>query len=178
MLSMQVGPALVRDLEPWHADELAGFFQRSGGDLYEWLPWEHFESAERTTKFLTSLAEGRAADKGRIYGLWLGGVLVGGTMFPNISADAGIAELGVFLAKEARGQGIVTLTVEAMIDWAFVERGFRRLEWRCTPTNEPSRAIPRRLGFTLEGIQRQAFKVREDYHDLEMWSLLRDEWRA
>jgi ribosomal-protein-serine acetyltransferase len=178
MLSLQVGPAVVRDLEPWHAEELATFFQRSGGDLYEWLPWEHFESPERTTKFLTSLAEGRAADKGRIYGLWLDEVLVGGTMFPAINAGAGTAELGVFLAKEARGQGIVTRTVEAMVDWAFAERGFHRLEWRCTPANAPSRAIPQRLGFTLEGVQRQAFKVREDVHDLELWSLLRHEWRA
>jgi RimJ/RimL family protein N-acetyltransferase len=178
MLSMQVGPAQVRDLEPWHADELAEFFQRSGTDLYEWLPWEHFESAERTSKFLTSLAEGRAADKGRIFGLWLDDVLVGGTMFPSINAGASTAELGVFLAREARGQGIVTRTVEAMIDWAFVERGFRRVEWRCAPGNEPSRAIPRRLGFVHEGTLRQAFRVREDFHDLEVWALLRDEWRA
>ena len=78
----------------------------------------------------------------------------------------------MFLAKDARGQGIVTRTVEAMMDWAFGERDLRRLEWRCAPGNEPSRAIPRRLGFTHEGTLRQAFRVREDFHDLEVWSLL------
>jgi ribosomal-protein-serine acetyltransferase len=110
MLSHQIGPALVRDLEPWHADELADFFQRSGADLYEWLPWERFESSEATKKFLTSFAERRAADTGCLYGLWLDGVLVGGTLFPSINVGAGTAELGVFLAKDARGQGIVTRT--------------------------------------------------------------------
>jgi ribosomal-protein-serine acetyltransferase len=178
MLSHQIGPAIVRDLEPWHANELAEFFQRSGADLYEWLPWERFESSEATEKFLTSFAERRAADTGRIYGLWLEGDLVGGTLLPSINVGAGTAELGVFLAKDARGQGIVTRTVEAMIDWAFGERGLRRLEWRCAPGNEASRTIPRRLGFSHEGTLRQVFRVREGFHDLEVWSLLRDEWRA
>ena len=178
MLSHQIGPVHVRDLEPWHADELAGFFQRSGADLYEWLPWEHFESTDATKKFLKGFADGRAADTRRIYGLWLDDLLVGGTLFPSINVGAGTAELGVFLAKDARGQGIVTRTVEAMIDWAFSERGLRRLEWRCAPGNEPSRAIPRRLGFTHEGTLREVFRVREDSHDLEVWSLFRDEWRA
>lgn len=178
MLSHQIGPAQVRDLEPWHADELAEFFQRSGADLYEWLPWEHFESADATKDFLKRFADGRAADTRRLYGLWIDGVLVGGTLFPSINVGAGTAELGVFLAKEARGQGIVTRTVEAMIDWAFGERGLRRVEWRCAPGNEPSRAIPRRLGFTHEGTLRKVFRVREDFHDLEVWSLLREERRA
>ena len=65
-----------------------------------------------------------------------------------------------------------------MSDWAFVERVLHRVEWRCAPGNEPSRAIPRRLGFTHEGTLRQAWRVREELHDLEVWALLRDEWRA
>lgn len=101
-----------------------------------------------------------------------------GTLFPSINARTGTAELGVFLATEARGQGTVTRTVEAMIQWAFGERNLRRLEWRCAPGNEPSRAIPQRLGFTHEGTLRQVFKVREEFHDLEVWSLLRTEWSA
>ena len=176
MLNRLIGPVEVRDLEPWHAEELAEFFRRSGPDLYDWLPWEHFESAEATLPFLTRFAEGRGTDTRRLFGLWLDGSLVGGTLFPTINARAGTAELGVFLAREARGQGIVTQTVEAMITWAFDTRGLRRLEWRCAPDNAPSRAIPQRLGFTHEGTLRQVFQVRDDLHDLEVWSLLRHEW--
>ena len=66
-----------------------------------------------------------------------------------------------------------------MLDWAFVERGLHRVEWRCAPGNhaEPARSRER-LGFTHEGTLREVFRVREDFHDLEVWSLLRDEWRA
>lgn len=178
MLSQTIGPAQLRDLEPWHAEELAAYFRRSGPDLYEWLPWERYESAESTAPFLTSFAEGRGADTRRLYGLWIDETLVGGTLFPSINTRSGTAEIGVFLAKEARGQGIVTRAVEAMLDWAFTDRGLRRVEWRCAPGNEPSRAIPRRLGFQHEGTLRQVFQVRDDYQDLEVWALLREEWRA
>ena len=173
MLSLDIGPARVRDLEPWHADELAAYFHRSGPDLYEWLPWEHLEAVEAARSFLTSFAEGRAADSRRLFGIWVDDALVGGALFPTFNPRAGTGELGVFLAAPARGQGIVTRTVEAMIAWAFETRGLRRLEWRCAPGNEPSRAIPRRLGFTHEGTLRQVFRVRERYDDLEVWALLR-----
>ena len=137
---------------------------------------EHFEEAESARSFLTSFADGRAADNRRLFGVWTDGELVGGVLFPSINARSGIAELGVFLAAPARGQGIVTRAVEAMIVWAFEERGLRRLEWRCAPGNEPSRAIPKRLGFTHEGTLREVFKVRDRYDDLEVWALLREEW--
>jgi RimJ/RimL family protein N-acetyltransferase len=177
-MSLRIDPADLRDLEPWHAEELAELFQQSGGEFYEWLPWEHFESAEATKGFLDGFARGRAEDSRRIFGLWVDGTLVGGTLFPTINARSGTAELGAFLAKRARGQGIVTRAVEAMVEWAFDERGLRRLEWRCAPGNDSSRAIAERLGFTHEGTLRQVFRVREGFHDLEVWSLLRDEWRG
>ncbi|GCD89008.1 N-acetyltransferase [Nocardioides sp. LS1] len=177
LMRRRIDPAELRDLEPWHAEELAAFFRRSGTDLYDWLPWEHFESSEATKGFLESFSRGRADDTRRLFGIWLDDVLVGGTLFPSINLRAGTAEIGVFLAREARGQGIVTRAVESMVDWAFGERGLRRVEWRCSPGNLPSRAIPQRLGFTHEGTLRQAFPVREDFHDLEVWALLRDEWR-
>lgn len=177
MLNRRIGPVEVRDLEPWHAEELAAYFQRSGAGLYGWLPWEHLESVESARDFLQRFADGRAGDSRRLYGLWLEGTLVGGTLFPTLNARAGTAELGVFLAEDVRGRGIVTQTVEAMIDWAFTDRGLRRLEWRCAPGNEPSQKIPRKLGFTHEGTLREVFKVRDTFHDLEVWSLLRREWR-
>ncbi len=177
VLSLDIAPARIRDLEPWHADQLATFFQRHGAGLYEWLPWEHMEETDAARSFLTSFTDGRAADTRRLFGIWTGDELVGGVLFPSLNTRSGIGELGVFLAEPARGQGIVTRAVEAMIAWAFEERGLRRLEWRCAPGNESSRAIPQRLGFTHEGTLRQVFKVRDHYDDLEVWALLRGEWR-
>ena len=65
-----------------------------------------------------------------------------------------------------------------MVDHAFDDLRMRHVEWRCSPTNLPSRAIPQRLGFTLDGTLRQVFQVREAYLDLEVWSVLRGEWQG
>ncbi|MBI4220372.1 MAG: GNAT family N-acetyltransferase, partial [Chloroflexi bacterium] len=44
--------------------------------------------------------------------------------------------------------------------------------------NIRSRAIPERLGFTFEGVQRQAALVNGKYQDLAIYSLLASEWNA
>lgn len=178
MLERHVGAAVLRDLEPWHAQEFAGLFERDDHDLFQWLAWEHFQDPDSSRTFLEGFAKSRGDGTRRLFGLWLDGSLVGGTLYPTINMRTGIAEIGVFLAAPARGQGIVTEAVKAMLDHAFGDLGMRRVEWRCAPLNGPSRAIPQRLGFTLEGTLRQVFQVRESYVDLEVWSVLRDEWRV
>ena len=176
MLTLRVGPAELRALEPWHAEEFAAFMRRSGESLYEWLPWEAFEEADRARAFLAPFAHSAAEDGRRLYGIWLDGVLVGGVLFPSFNTRHGVAEIGAFLGAEARGRGIVTQAVAAMITWCFEERGLHRVEWRCAPQNLSSRAVAERLGFTHEGTLREAFDIRGTRVDLDMWSLLREEW--
>jgi ribosomal-protein-serine acetyltransferase len=44
--------------------------------------------------------------------------------------------------------------------------------------NARSRAIPERLGFTQEGVLREEGRGVEGFHDLVVYGLLEDEWRA
>ena len=180
MLSLQIDDARLSDLEPWHAEQLAGLFRAHGPDFYDWLPWEGFEDVEGARGFLESFAKGRGEGTRRLYGIWVDDELVGGTLFPSINARSRTAEAGVFLAASARGRGIVTRAVAAMLDWAFVERGLHRVEWRCAPGNHASRRVAERLGFTHEGTLREVFPVREERQDLEVWALLAREagWPA
>ena len=141
--------ARLSDLEPWHAEQLAGLFRAHGSDFYDWLPWEGFEDVEGARGFLESFATGRGEGSRRLYGIWVDDELVGGTLFPSINARSRTAEAGVFLAASARGRGIVTRAVAAMLDWAFVDRGLHRVEWRCAPGNHASRRVAERLGFNL-----------------------------
>ena len=157
MLNLEIDDARLADLEPWHAEQLAALFREHGSDFYDWLPWEGFEQVDGARGFIESFAKGRGEDTRRLYGIWVGDELVGGTLFP-------------------RGRGIVTRAVAAMVDWAFTERGLHRVEWRCAPGNEPSRRIPQTLGFTHEGTLRETFRVREERQDLEVWSILSREW--
>ena len=80
--------------------------------------------------YLDSYAEKQARDAGRIYGIWVDGVLQGGTLFRTFDAAMGVCEAGVWLAAEARGRGLITTAIRHMIDWAFGARGMTRVEWQ------------------------------------------------
>ena len=54
--------------------------------------------------------------------------------------------------------------------------GYRRYEWKCNALNKPSRAAALRLGFTFEGLFRQAAVVKGHNRDTTWYSLLDSEW--
>ena len=57
---------------------------------------------------LQRYADLQARDAGRLYGIWLDGVLVGGTMFVSFDAASGNCEVGCWLEPAATGRGLVT----------------------------------------------------------------------
>ena len=64
-----------------------------------------------------------------------------------------------------------------MMRWAF-ETGYRRYEWKCNALNTPSRRAAQRLGFTYEGISRQAAIVKGRNRDTAWFAIIDKEWPA
>jgi RimJ/RimL family protein N-acetyltransferase len=62
-----------------------------------------------------------------------------------------------------------------MMQQAF-ELGYRRYEWKCDALNAPSRAAAERLGFTFEGIFRQATVYKGRNRDTAWYSILDRDW--
>jgi RimJ/RimL family protein N-acetyltransferase len=56
--------------------------------------------------------------------------------------------------------------------------GYRRYEWKCNALNAPSRAAAQRLGFSYEGIFRQATVVKGRNRDTAWYSIIDAEWPA
>jgi hypothetical protein len=56
------------------------------------------------------------------------------------------------------------------------ELGYRRYEWKCDSLNEPSRAAALRLGFTFEGIFRQATIYRRRNRDTSWYAIIDADW--
>ncbi|MFM8991665.1 MAG: GNAT family N-acetyltransferase, partial [Alphaproteobacteria bacterium] len=54
--------------------------------------------------------------------------------------------------------------------------GYRRYEWKCDTLNAPSRRAAERLGFTYEGLFRQATVYRGRSRDTAWFSMLDREW--
>ena len=62
-----------------------------------------------------------------------------------------------------------------MMERAFT-LGYRRYEWKCDALNGPSRAAAQRLGFTFEGVFRQATVVKGRNRDTAWFAVLDSEW--
>ncbi len=60
--------------------------------------------------------------------------------------------VGYWLSSEARGQGLMTEAVRAVVRWAREECGVERLSLWTHPENLPSQAVARRAGFVRVGI--------------------------
>ena len=168
--------AELRPLEPWQAHEFAVHVALIRDHLRPWIPFAGQVVDEASAReLLQRQADRTARDEGRFYGIWVDGVLRGGTLFRVFDLAAGICEVGVWLAPDVQGRGLITRAVNHMIDWA-VGRGIMRVEWRTNPANDRSRAVAQRLGMTLEGVLRSSFLLNGVRHDTEVWSILADEW--
>lgn len=60
----------------------------------------------------------------------------------------------------------------------FGELRYRRYEWKCDSLNAPSRRSADRLGFTFEGIFRQAVVYKDRSRDTAWYSIIDTEWPA
>lgn len=56
--------------------------------------------------------------------------------------------------------------------------GYRRYEWKCDALNAPSRRAAERLGFTFEGVFRQAVVYKGRSRDTAWYSVIDSEWPA
>ncbi|HBG39835.1 MAG TPA: N-acetyltransferase [Porphyromonadaceae bacterium] len=86
-------------------------------------------------------------------------------------------EIGYWLSEPYQRQGIATQSVRALCDYAFRKLGFNRVQIKCAVGNDQSRSIPQRLGFQLEGIERQGELLSGNvFADIEIYSLLKNEF--
>jgi aminoglycoside 6'-N-acetyltransferase len=76
--------------------------------------------------------------------------LIGDVMLAT-DDDPRLVEVGVTLAPSARGEGVASEALSALIQHLFADAGVHRVEARCDPRNAPSLALFRRLGFRQEG---------------------------
>ena len=92
--------------------------------------------------------------------------------------DEGCAEVGYWVAAEARGRGVATAATRARGALGFRRRArARALQLRADAENVASNRVAEKAGFTREGVLRaQRYNARLGRRsDFVMWSLLREE---
>jgi ribosomal-protein-serine acetyltransferase len=112
------------------------------------------------------------------YGVFANAALIGDIALMEVSFTDRRGELGFWLVRNATGRGYMTEAVAGLVRASYRHLRLDRIEIYCEPQNTASRGIPRRLGFTYEGTLRHMERRNNRPRDLEVYSLLRSEFRA
>ena len=167
----------LRLLEDRHAPAAFAAVERDRAYLGKWLPWVDLTTeVEYTAGFIKSSLEQFAHNEGLSAGIWCGDQFIGGIGTHKIDWLNRKVEIGYWIASRFQGRGIITAACRTLIDHAFRAWKLNRVEIHCASGNEKSCAIPKRLGFTFEGVLRNSQLVRGEYLDIQVYSMLFRDW--
>lgn len=161
-------------LKPSMAKEIFETIQKNRNYLKVWLPFiELTQTISDTDEFIQSVLDQPSDKKDEIFGIWFNNNFVGLVGFKDTDWANQKTELGYWLSEEMQGKGIITKCVEKLIRYAFQKLRINRIQIKTAVGNSKSSAIPKRLGFHFEGIERAGEKHNRTFMDVETYSLLK-----
>jgi RimJ/RimL family protein N-acetyltransferase len=162
---------------------------RHAGDLYTankldadnrnwtYLPYGPFDALDDYVAWVSGMAGG--ADP-QFWAIIDGetGKAVGVASYLRIDPNAGSIEVGhLNYSPLLQRRPAATEAMYLMMRRAF-ELGYRRYEWKCDALNRSSRAAAERLGFSFEGLFRQARVNKGRNRDTAWYAAIDREWPA
>jgi len=166
----------LRLLDEDDADELYGVVAANRAHLSPWMPWAPTQTLERTLEFIRASRRQIAQSQGFQAAILRDEAIVGVIGFHRIDWPNRLTTVGYWLAEGAQGQGTMTAAARALIEHAFGQWGLNRVEIHAGVGNIRSRAVAERLGFTEEGVVREAELVGTHFVDHVLYGLLAREW--
>ncbi|HSJ01132.1 MAG TPA: GNAT family protein [Verrucomicrobium sp.] len=166
----------LEPLEPGHADALFTATQLdTQGKSWTYLPYGPFATQDEYRTWIA--AKAKSTDP-LFYAILeaTSGQPVGVASYLRLDPSNGVIEVGhLYFSPVLQHTTVATEAMYLMMRHAF-DLGYRRYEWKCDALNEPSRRAALRLGFTFEGIFRQAVIVKGRNRDTAWYSILDGEW--
>ena len=156
---------------------LRGQRARHRGPNWTYLPIGPFADLRGLRRLAATMAAGRGPVVLRDHRP-RDGLPVGVASYLRIDPAAGSIEVGhINFSPLAQRTSAATEAMFLMMRQAFA-LGYRRYEWKCDALNAPSRAAAERLGFTYEGMFRQATIYKGRNRDTAWYSILDREFPA
>jgi ribosomal-protein-serine acetyltransferase len=165
-------------LEERHAPAVFSLVDADRAYLREWLPWvDATQTVDDTLSFIRSALEQFASNKGFVAGIWTGNQFCGviGTHQLDLLNRKG--EIGYWLGQSFQGRGLITESCRAVVTHLLTELDLNRVAIHCARENEKSCAVAHRLGFSDEGLAREAQLLHGHFHDLRRFVMLKKDWK-
>ncbi len=158
------------------ADLFEAFSADREGRIWTYLPYGPFAGAGEVEQWMQATCLG---DDPLFHAIIDGatGKAVGVASYLRIEPAVGVIEVGhINYAPALQRTRGATEAMYLMMARVFDELGYRRYEWKCDALNAPSLAAAARLGFTYEGLFRQATMYKGRNRDTAWYSILDTEW--
>ena len=170
-------------VEPLDADKHAASLYASmqgeqGQSLWTYLPYGPYASLDAYRPWVVNASQSEdplffaIIDRARARA-------VGIASYLRIEPAVGVIEVGhINFSPQLQRTTAATEAMFLMMRRTFDELGYRRYEWKCDALNAGSRAAAQRLGFTFEGVFRQATMYKGRNRDTAWFSIIDSEWPA
>lgn len=144
-------------------------------ELIPWLPWARpGHSRAETRRYLRAAraAWARRTSFEFVLELAASGTLLGIVSLHRIDWLRHSAGIGYWIRRSRFGQGFATEACAAVLGHAFDALRINRVEALVALANKPSQRVVEKLGFTREGVAREAELIEGAFLDHYQYSLL------
>lgn len=167
---------VLAPLDRSHAESVWTAYEGTHDAHWTYLPWERPQDLGATRRLVDAVV----ADATVVpYAVLVDGAAAGILSLMRIDPANGVIEIGgICLGSTLQRTVASTETQRLLMGHVFDDLGYRRLEWKCDALNAPSRAAAVRLGYTFEGVFRQAVVTKGRSRDTAWFSVVDGEWPA
>lgn len=148
-------------------------------DAMRWFGIDPMTEIAQAHALIAAFARWRTqANPGTRWGLEHDGSVLGSCGLFKWNRDWNSCSLACELAPAAWGNGLMSEALRAILGWGFAQMQLHRIEALVHPQNSACQTLLHRLGFTREGVLREAGRWNGRYQDLQVFSLLSHEYLA
>ena len=165
-------------LERMNAEDHAALLYRAFAEhdhVWDYMAYGPFSSASQYHRWVRDHA---ALDDTYFYAIknLESGNWEGVASYLRMAPEAGSIEVGhINYSPALQRTRAATEAMYLMMAWAF-DAGYRRYEWKCNALNMASRRAAQRLGFSYEGVFRQATVSKGRNRDTAWFAAIDAEW--
>ena len=165
----------ISKLDTSFAQELFDAIDTDRQFLKLWLEWvDHTKTVEDSKRFLEDSIVRETSQNSGTFHILYNSKLVGQISYFNLKKECS-AEIGYWLNSSHNGKGIMTEVTKTIIKYCFDELKLNRVVIKTATFNYKSKNIPKKLNFTLEGVERGSHKSRGEFVNTEVYSILKSD---
>lgn len=167
---------IIRKILPRDAEDMYEYTSRE--DVTEYLTWYPHPNLKYTRQYIRDI--GRCYLNGSFFDwgiIWKeNNKFIGTCGFTSIDTANNSAEAGYVINPDYKSRGIATEALHRVLEFAFYDLEFERVEAKHIVGNDASAAVMKKCGMSFEGIKRHGMIIKNEYRDIAIYSILKKEF--